>query len=419
MVNFGSNYHACQITKEEQILYAYLLERVKLEPPEELIKDFRCLFIEGVCCSKPQVRQSLEKIVTSPSADREFNFIINRSCHILINRWRENPQFQWAIPLLLSLFETEPVELSSSTTTQRLHLLVKKFKKTEQYLKLQNLAKEITNKTEGIHQTETKPLKTLIRRYPCLYEHYLLDKDGTEEQQRKVRLIKAKAQWQFQIDLSKYITYQKLLNSRQTTQQETSSCLRSVHNPTLLSDYQLNLALGHFIGKVDGSNTHRDLARQFLTYSKSNTYRTFKRNLYEYLISSIDTKYGKGQFNYLLSEHLNNSMPDQDSQTINDVLLVRTCRKLLDLLIVESNQKPTHYIFFDLTGNLGITATIGLLLKIALLSRQVKPYLEKRFTILFNHYQGCSKDKVGWLVESLENLNVALSTNFGVMKHYS
>lgn len=424
MTNFGSNYHTYQITREEQILYAYLLERVKLEPPEELIKDFRCLFIDGVSCFNPQVRQSLERIITSHSADREFKFIINRSCHILINRWREQPQFQWAIPQLLSLFEAEPVELSSSATTKRLHSLVEDFKKTEQYSKLQQLTKAITEKAEGSYRAETKPLKSLIRRYPCLYEHYLLNKNSTEEQKRKVRLIKAKAQWQFQIDLSKYITYQKLLNSRQSTQQKAYNYsqqellnLQSGNNPTLLSDQQLNIALRHFLGKVDGSNTHRDLASQFLTHNQTNNYRTFKRDLYDYLITSIDSRYGKGQFNRLLCEHLNNSMPEQDSQPLNEMLLVGTCRKLLDFLVVESSQKPTHYIFFDLTGNLGITATIGLLLKIVLISRQVKPYLEKRFTILFNHYQGCSKDNVGWLVESLENVNVALSTHFGVMKH--
>jgi hypothetical protein len=56
---------------------------------------------------------------------------------------------------------------------------------------------------------------------------------------------------------------------------------------------------------------------------------------------------------------------------------------------------------------------MGLLLKILLLSGKVKPELEKRFSILFNHYEGKASDEIMWFIKSLENLNVALVVNFG------
>jgi hypothetical protein len=56
-----------------------------------------------------------------------------------------------------------------------------------------------------------------------------------------------------------------------------------------------------------------------------------------------------------------------------------------------------------------------LLLKIALLSKHVKPHLEQRFSILFDHYESQSVNDVLWLVESLENLNIALGVNFGAV----
>ena len=127
----------------------------------------------------------------------------------------------------------------------------------------------------------------------------------------------------------------------------------------------------------------------------------------------MNPKYTNGQFGQRLYQQLQNTLPQNDSQKLSDVLLLGTSRKLLNFLIVESAQQPTHYIFGDLTGNLGITPTIGLLLKIVLLCKQVRSYLEQRFAILFNHYEACAKDKVYWLVESLENLNVAFSTNLG------
>jgi hypothetical protein len=81
--------------------------------------------------------------------------------------------------------------------------------------------------------------------------------------------------------------------------------------------------------------------------------------------------------------------------------------------VVENAQCPNHAVFVDLTGNLGITTTISLLLKIVLICRKVKPYLEKQFAVLFKHYETSSQDSVTWLIDSLESLNVAFSINFG------
>jgi hypothetical protein len=66
-------------------------------------------------------------------------------------------------------------------------------------------------------------------------------------------------------------------------------------------------------------------------------------------------------------------------------------------------------------SNIGPTRTTGMLLKIVLLCRKVKPYLEKRLSILFNHYENSNNDSIIWLIKMLENINVALSTNFGAL----
>ncbi|HEY9301388.1 MAG TPA: hypothetical protein VIQ31_34500 [Phormidium sp.] len=68
-----------------------------------------------------------------------------------------------------------------------------------------------------------------------------------------------------------------------------------------------------------------------------------------------------------------------------------------------------------MVANLGPRRTIGLLLKIALLSKNLKPLLEKRFSILFSYYESQTVEDLRWLVQSLENLNVALVTNFGAV----
>jgi hypothetical protein len=67
----------------------------------------------------------------------------------------------------------------------------------------------------------------------------------------------------------------------------------------------------------------------------------------------------------------------------------------------------------DMISNMGTTKTIGLLLKLVLVCSKVKPYLEKRFSILFNHYESFTREGASWLVRSLEKVNVAFSVNFG------
>jgi hypothetical protein len=160
--------------------------------------------------------------------------------------------------------------------------------------------------------------------------------------------------------------------------------------------------------------TYRDLAESFVVQcGHSQSYGAFKDDLYQYIISGIESDYGKRQFNDQFYKHLSDILPESESKPVNDFLVVRTCSQLLNFLVVDSPKHPRHYVFVDLLTNIGPMLTMGLLLRIVLLCRKVRPYLERRFSILFSHYEQCSRDAVSWLVSALEMLNVALATNFG------
>lgn len=411
---------------EEQSLYDHLLSCARTEPPEELLARFRALFINATGYSDQQVWQAVERIVNSPCSDRDFKFIFNRCCHILINHWLMQPRLHGAIPVLISLLDAVPDSPGHNRTTKHLRQLVREFQQTEQYIALKRLVQVVSQPPD--YASETKPLGSLICRYPCLYEHSLLTIDSTTEERQRVRRIRRQAQRQFERELARYATCKLQLSGVQAglsaAVQANSSSRdvylmegRSARNPTLLSDQRLDAALRQFGGKVDGQNTYHDLARSFLTYSKqAPCYRHFKTDLYEYLTASINPRYGRQQFNQRLYDYLQQTLLDQDNQRLNDVLLVGTCRKLLNFLVVENQQKPNHAVFIDLLGNMGIAMTVGILLKIVLICRTVKPYLEKQFAVLFQHYESHTREGVLWLVESLEHLNVAFSVNFGSLK---
>ena len=405
-----------QTSLEEQQLYDHLLYCVQVELPSELIERFQRLFLDGARYVDPQIWLALEKLTMSKRADQDFKFVLNRCCHILINRWQMQPQLQGAIPQLVALFENPPDPRKvQSRGARRLRQLVQLFTETEQYLTLQRLSR-VMSETAEASGNGSKVIGSLIQRYPYLYEHCLLSEDSSYEHQQTVRQIQARVQRRFELDLSQYVTYQVRRAQAVRTQsiEALDKVIQPVKNPTLLSDRELGVALKQFVGKVQGSSTYRDVAQSFLTHSShTSSYKDFKDDLYEYLTASIDPAYGKRQFNDRLYDQLKNILPVCDSQKPSEFLLVRTCSQLLNFLVVESPQRPNHFIFVDLITNLGATLTTGLLLKIVLLCRKVKPYLEKRFSILFNHYESSTRDGVPWLITSLENLNVAFSIHFG------
>lgn len=441
-------------SSEEQQLYNHWLQLSQVEPPHHLIDRFHQLFVEGRDYPEPDIQTALERVVMSHAAEVEFTFILNRCCYILINRWLMHPRLQGAIPDLVAVFQQQPSTPAYPRSTMRLRELVRLFTQTDQYLLLRRLADMMQQEPEVI--IHSQPLGSYIRRYPYLYEHCLLGEDSSNDQRCTVRHIKAQVQHQFEIDLSQYITHRivrsqvgksassPLLTTPTVLIDQNRSALpkpstgqldlshqvkvnlvqpkaeqqlapQLVRNPTLLSEADLHRALKQFVCKVDGQHTQRDLAQHFLTYSSQTaSYRDFKQDLYGYLTSAISPEYGKRQFYDRLYDQLRDTLPQNDDQQPNDFLLLRTCSKLLNFLVVESPQQPNHFVFLDLINNVGTTLAVNLLLKIVLLCHKVKSHLEKRFSILFNHYSACTQENgIGWLIETLETLNVAFATNFG------
>lgn len=402
MTDFASNYLNNSMSADEQSIYAHLRGCIEVEPPNLLLLRFRHLFLEGYEYPNAEIQQALDRILASDIVDREFKNILNRSCYILVNQWQNQPRLRSSIPELIALFDKGNAD-DAASTPQFLPKLIEQFVQTEEYQKLRLLAQKHARKPDRLEETVAEPLRNSIDRYPSLYEHCLLTSQVSDRQWQEVRWLRDRKQQQFDADLSQYMTTQL---SRKTA--------IVAPNPTLLGTEQLHRAIGQFSGTVDGQHTYRELAEQFRSHSRRfRSYRTFKEELYEYLSIATDLKYGNGQFDRRLHHYLQGIRSQDDRQKPSELIVLETARKLLDFLVVESPQNPAHYVFCDLHGNLGSIPTIGLLLKIILLCRQLKSYLAQRFAILFNHHAATSQSSLSWLVDSLEHLNVAFSLNFG------
>ncbi|HBB34932.1 MAG TPA: hypothetical protein DDZ80_26920 [Cyanobacteria bacterium UBA8803] len=389
-----------------ELLYAHLIDCVQKESPTLLIQRFWMLFIKGCGYRDREIVAALDKITASKQAEEQFVNILNRCCYTLINPWQRHPKHKLAIPQLIGLFKSDFPRVEQTPSSRRVQDLVQKFVKSHEYQDLERIALVFEPNRAKTPQEINPPLVELIGRYSYLYPHCLVRDGSCSEHKEVILQLQAQKQRQFGEHLLRYANYlvRQIPCDRQTT-------IKPVDNPTLLSDSQLLLALKEFVGKIDGSHTYRDLAQVFLARTcQTPSYRDFKKDLYEYMIESIKPEYGKHHFNQRLSQQLENIFPESDSQKVNNFLLVETCRQLFNFL-VQSPKRPEHVYFIDLIANNGSLRTTGLLLKIALLSRQAEPHLEKRFSILFKHYESQTIDNILWFVESLENLNVALMAN--------
>lgn len=413
-----------KISKEEQILSDRLLQLVQGEQPQEAISRLKLLFVDGRGYPDKEVTRALERIVALKQADLAFNSVLNRCCHTAIALWYKQPETHSAIAELVGIFENPSASSLNpylrSPAVRRQEELVKKFATSEQYRTLQRLSlvvspeKKLEKKANG--DSDYEPLGAFLDCYPYLFSHALAVEGSTYEYQQTVRRIQSQTQRQLEKNLSQYVTYQvrRSLSIRRTGLTGAQPDLPPLKNPTQLPGKELYRALKEFVGKGKRGHTYRDLAQNFISHTKLvRSYGDFKSSLYKYLVLSIDSDYGKQKFCPRLAKQLKQTLPQSNDQKVSDFLVQRTCSQLLNFLVVDNPQKLNHFLFVDLTSNLGPLETAGILLKIVLICPKVRPYLEKRLWILFNNYQTSPKENVQWFVRILENLNVAFCSQFG------
>jgi hypothetical protein len=286
----------------------------------------------------------------------------------------------------------------------------------------------------GCANPRPKTLAALLHRYPFLYKRQYAKNQNAKNQNAKnqnpeaikqveqVEELRQRMQKRFEIRLSLYVIEQMRRSkfgpietepTPTSTADRTDNRTDSPHNPTLISYVGIIAGLQRFTSKVWATESHKDLAQRFLRQTRHNTFGTFKYNLYIYLMASIPKRYSSSHFPDQLWHCLENLMPERRDQPIDRFLLTATCRKLFQFLTVESAKNLDHYILIDLVSNIDPLHVVELLLRILLLCPHSHVHLDKRMRILFEHYADRDQTDVRWLIQLLEYLNLAHSTNFG------
>jgi hypothetical protein len=400
-----SNYHAASAAELESLLYNHLQQCRQQETPNYVLERFHSLFIQANGYPDAEVWTVLTELAQRSNADREFKYTLNRCCYTLINPWSTQQKEHWAIPALVQLFEGIPTSPAQSFDTKRIRQLSHHFTQTEQYAALRRFAHLLEDQMAAEVAAEEQLVGKQLRRYPFLYDSSLLTKDSDSHQKSHVGQLRQEAEAKLGIKLARYCN---------SVVQEGNT---SYPNPTRLSDQELGDAIAYYTGKIEGHWSHRDLAQMFQTYSKTvRSFRDFKEEFLEFLLSpltDVDPKFVNHHLGRSLRQYLRDTLQDFDDQRLTDFIVITTCQKLLNFLVVQGRQQPIFRRFWQLLNEIGYSLTVGLLLRIVLFCNTVKPWLENRLAVLFNHHESFSCKEVPWLVNALEHTNVALITNFG------
>ncbi|MEN9227366.1 MAG: hypothetical protein Q6L54_01755 [Gloeomargarita sp. HHBFW_bins_205] len=395
---------------DEEVIYAGVYRWVRQETPEQVLARFWELFTE--LRGEASVVRALERVVSHGDAPKRFRYILNRCCYILVNYWRNQPQYREAMDRLVELLRRPtPVRgLDRGRPVGTLRRLFAGFAQTDLYLRLYQTVALLEASDEP---ADDRPLADLLRRYPYLYAAQLAggeDRQLLREQQEVVQQLQTETQRQFEYQLARYVTYEyrRALGADKNCQ--------PVKNPTLLSNQELYWALKCFGGRGENGLTYQERAEKFLQENpQGQNYRLFKQNLAHYVLSTLPPGINRDTFARQLYKFMEGLFPQFDDQGVDDFLLTRTCSRLLNCLVTDGAQPGNHQTFIDLLCQLGPTRLVGLLLKIVLICRKVKGYLERLLGHLFDYYAEKLQGEVRWLIKVLENFKVAFSLHFGVV----
>ncbi len=389
-------------------LYGHLAECRQQESTEALLQRFQSLFIEGNRYGDEEIWAALLELIYQPEAEREFKYTLNRCSYTLVNPWYTQPRDHWAIPALVKLFDQIPASSDDTPdAAYRIRQLSQRFTETEQFASLRRLAAlfEPTVDDSEAANFENQSVAQQLRHYPFLYDSSLLvTKDSDREQKERAHNLRQQSETKLGIKLARYWAQCRLGTGG------------SFPNPTRLPDDELKQALEYYTGKVEGNRSHRDIAKMFETYRQTvRSFREFKEEFLEYVLAPLtnaDSRYHNNTFTRSLRQFVRETMREFDDQCPKDFTIVTFCRRLLNFLVIHSRKEPIFRRFRQLLNDVGFIVTMGVLLRVVLFCATVKPWLENRMAILFNHHEPTRCGEAPWLIKALEHTNVALITNF-------
>lgn len=372
------------IQNAQHILYDFFLYSVQTEPVDMVLATFRRLFVDYTESStESDLPVALYSIVIANS-EQQFLFTLKRVCYILINNWgiQRRPD---AIKSLIKMFDDRVLlRPGVSLILKRLRGWMQDFVTSQDFQDLKLFAARYDQEE---HWSGRYTSYLLAPQY--------LNLDNPLEQREAARNLSSQLKSKFRFDLAMY-----------TAKSQMESPATTVDNPTVLGETAINLI--KMLLLQPGQFSYENLANLLRKQCHQLNHWDFKRALLHYLVYALP--------NSPITLSLKAKLPDSilpvyrhhDLEPITDALILRTCKRVVDVLTSEDGEKPaTFFSRFLAQGN--PLVLVILLLKVALFCPHVQAHLELRIASLIRYYETYSEEDCRWIINFFEVFRITFA----------
>ena len=369
----------------QEVLFNFLLEIVNVWHPEDVLLEFKRLFIHHADSSSSAVVPALYEIVFANN-EEEFRNTLKRSCYILVNNW-ETKRHHKAIQDLIQIFSDPSVTRHTvSPTLKRLRSWILNFVNSQDFEELKLFASRYDE--HGRHWSQRYTAFLLVPQY--------VDLSNPVEQREAARALSKQLKDRFKFDLAMYIA----------RSQSGNVGGKVAKNPTALGDEVIRLTKA--IVARRGPFNYANVANIFLKQTQQLTYKEFKASLQEYLTFAIENQEFVETLRKKLSEKFASLYENYHDEALNSALLLRTCNRVIEYLTIENQKEPSPLFALLLSQGNPLTLVI-VLLKIILICGHARTHLEACIAELVRYYEGFSEDECQWVITFMEVFNITFA----------
>ncbi|UBF29362.1 hypothetical protein K9N68_16910 [Kovacikia minuta CCNUW1] len=374
------------IQQAQESIYHFFLGVVKKWPPEEVLLEFKRLFVYHVDSISADAMQALYEIVFSNN-EEEFRNTLKRCCYILVNNWDATRNYKPIQDLIKTFSELSINRKTASPTLKRLRQWVENFVGSKDFEELKLFASRYEDHDRGP--------------WAARYTSYLLvpqyiDLRNPIEQREAARTLSKQLKDRFKFDLAMYIA----------RSQTKAPAQRVPKNPTALGDEVLRLIKA--IVAKRGPFSYSNLANIFTNQIKNLPYKEFKLSLQQYLTFAIENQEFVEALQTKLAEKLDILYASHNEETVSNALILRTCNRVIEYLTTENQEEPSQLFILLLSQGNPVTLVI-VLLKTILICKHARTHLEACIAQLIKYYQNYPEDECAWVVNFLEVFNVTFT----------
>ncbi|MGF1538769.1 MAG: hypothetical protein ACFB4J_20095 [Elainellaceae cyanobacterium] len=390
------------LAKAQNTIFQYLLDIVKTWPSDDVLDEFKSLFIYCGNQHDDAISESeliaVMRTIAAANQEKEFKNTLKRSCYILINNWDITRNHE-AIGGLIQLFSDPGIKSPLKRPLfKRLRRWLQNFIASDDFKELTLFAARYDD-FEKLHWSQRYTSYLLVSQYANL--------KNSDEQREAARALSRKLKERFKVDLALYTAFSESLAAEHSGDR--------VKNPTVLGEDSLEIIKR--ILACRGPFSYEHLANIFRKQSLGIGYERFKRSLETYLLCPLPDGARSKSLERQINKKLSELYQSHSNKPVDEALLLRTCNRMIKWFTIEEHGIPSDVFVCAIAEGNALTIVI-LLLKLLLICRNTRTHLESCIADLVRYYEDYPEEDCRAVIDFFEVFNVTM-TVYGEDIRYS